>query len=444
MAEVPEPSSGQKIAKNTGLMFGGKGGGAVLNVLVLVVVGRTLSPDIFGALLIIHATMLTAAELGGFKSWQALIRFGVPHFKARDIPGLHKLIRFSVGLDFVSAVVAFIAAELFLWFGSGFVGLQESYRPIAMAYCCIILLRQKSASIGILRLIDRFDLLALHAVIMPAGRLLGSLAAAFLGGGLEAFVLVWFIAGLLDHIVLWIFAGRELQRAGLWAGLFSLWPSLRAPEAGLWRFSWMANIDSSIVVAKEELPVLLAGGVLGAAYAAIFKVAVQIASVLVRGTQQLDEVIYPELAQMIHEGKASKIWPLVIRAGAILVAVALFIGGMVAVLGPDVLSWALQTDYRPSATLAMLLLLAGAVSAAYSPLLPTLYAAGHPGQAALARAAGVGVLLVLFVVLANRIGTLGPGFAFIIGDAISLVFAVVLARRALGKQIARDTHFTPL
>ncbi|MEO1474111.1 MAG: hypothetical protein AAFS03_09270, partial [Pseudomonadota bacterium] len=185
-------------------------------------------------------------------------------------------------------------------------------------------------------------------------------------------------------------------------------------------------------------------GVLGPAYAAIFKVAVQIASVLVRGTQQLDEVIYPELARMIHGGEAKRVWPLVIRAGAILVAIAVAVGAVVAALGPDVLSWALQTDYRPSAPLAMLLLFAGAISGAYAPLLPTLYAAGRPDQALLARGAGVVVLLILFVVLAKTIGSLGPGFAFIIGDTIALVFAATLTQRALTRVVAsgEDQHLS--
>ena len=431
-------TAGKRIAKNTGLMFGGKGGGAVFNLLVLVVIGRALGLEVAGSLFLIHATMTTAAELGGFKSWQALIKFGVPHRQKDDVGALHKLLRFSVGLDLVSALVAFLAAEIFLYFGSGLIGLEPQYRVIAMGYCTVILLRQKSASIGVLRLIDRFDLLAFHAVVMPFARLVGSIVAWRLGGGLAAFVTVWFVAALADYIVLWIFAIRELHREGLWKGLFSRPPTLRAPEAGLWRFSWTANIDSSIAVAKQGLPVLLAGGVLGAAYAAVFKVAVQIASVLVKGTQQLDEVIYPELAQMIDKGEANKIWPLIIRSGSILVGIALGVGAIVGLLGPDVLSIVLQKDYGPSAPLATLLLIAGAISAAYAPLLPTLYAAGRPAQAAIARATGVGVLLVLFIVLALSMGPMGPGWAFIIGDSVALIMAFGLTQRALARQIAID------
>lgn len=436
MTETSSAGAGRRIAKNTGLMFGGKGTGAVLNVLVLIIVGRTLPTDLFGTLLIIHAAMLTIGELGTFKSWQALIKFGVPHVTSNDTAGLHRLLRFSIGLDLVSVVFAFVAAELFLWFGHSLIGLSEEHRGLAMAYCGLILLRQRSTAMGTLRLIDRFDLLALHAVVMPAARLIGSVIAAISGGGLAAFVAVWAAASLINYAVLWFFAGRELHRAGWLRGLFDRPPTLRAPEHGVWGFAWTANIDASIAVAKQELPVLLAGGVLGPAYAAIFKVAVQIASVLVRGTQQLDEVIYPELARMIHGGEAKRVWPLVIRAGAILVAIALAVGAVVAALGPDVLSWALQTDYRPSAPLAMLLLFAGAISGAYAPLLPTLYAAGRPDQALLARGAGVVVLLILFVVLAKTIGSLGPGFAFIIGDTIALVFAATLTQRALTRVVA--------
>jgi len=165
---------------------------------------------------------------------------------------------------------------------------------------------------------------------------------------------------------------------------------------------------------------------------------VQISSILVRGTQQLDEVIYPELAQMINQGKADKIWPLVIRSGAILVAIAVCVGTLVSLFGPEALSALLQKDYGASAPLATLLLLAGAVSAAYAPLLPTLYAAGRPGQAAIARATGVGVLLILFIVLARVVGPLGPGWAFVIGDLVALVIAAILTQRALAHQIAQD------
>lgn len=432
-------TAGKRIAKNTGLMFGGKGGGAIFNLLVLLVVGRGLGLEVAGSLFIIHATMLTAAELGGFKSWQALIKFGVPHRDRKDTGALHKLLRFSIGLDLISAVIAFLAVEVFLWFAAGAIGLAPEYKWLAMGYCTVILLRQKSASIGVLRLIDRFDLLAFHAVVMPFARLVGSLIAWAIGGGLGAFVTVWFVAAIADYLVLWFFAGRELHRAGLWKNLFAKPPTLRAPEPGLWRFSWTANIDSSIAVAKQEIPVLLAGGVLGAAYAAVFKVAVQIASVLVKGTQQLDEVIYPELASMINRGEARKIWPLIIRSGAVLVGIAVAVGAIVGLLGPDVLSYVLQKDYGPSAPLATLLLIAGAISAAYAPLLPTLYAAGRPAQAAIARATGVGVLLVLFVVLAKSMGTLGPGWAFVIGDFVALIMAVLLTRRALARHIANDT-----
>ncbi|MEO1405950.1 MAG: oligosaccharide flippase family protein, partial [Pseudomonadota bacterium] len=383
------------------------------------------------------------AELGTFKSWQALIKFGVPHLKSGDTSALHRLIRFSLGLDIWSAMAAFVAAELFLWFGHSIIGLDESYRNLAMTYCLLIIARQRFTAIGTLRLLDRFDLLALHATAMPAGRFVGSIIAASFGGGLEAFVIVWAVAAVFDYIVLWYFAGRELHRADLLAGLFSRPPTLRAPESGLWRFSWTANIDSTIAVAKQELPILLAGGVLGAAYAAVFKVAVQIASVLVKGTQQLDEVIYPELAHMINDGNAHRVWPLILRAAGILVSIALGVGLIVAILGPDVLSWALQTDYRLSAPLATLLLFAGAISAAYAPLLPTLYAAGRPEHALLARGAGVSTLLVLFVVLAHTVGELGPGIAFIVGDTIALVFAAALTQRALRRAISEAKTKTP-
>ncbi|MEL7452814.1 MAG: polysaccharide biosynthesis C-terminal domain-containing protein [Pseudomonadota bacterium] len=147
---------------------------------------------------------------------------------------------------------------------------------------------------------------------------------------------------------------------------------------------------------------------------------------------------------MIEDGKAHQIWPLILRAGTLLVGIALLAGGIVAVLGPDVLSYALRTDYRPSAGLALLLLLAGAISAAYAPLLPTLYAAGRPDQAMLARGIGVVILLILFVVFADTFGPLGPGWAFIAGDTVALILAGWLTQRVLNRQINEQRTPPPL
>lgn len=442
MSDKLAKDTGARIAANTGLMFLGKGGGAVFNVLAMVLATRILPPAELGALFILHAFMLLSSELGTFKSWQALIRFGVPHLQREDTPALHRLMRFTLGLDMITALVGSVVAALVLWVGHGALNLDSAYLPIGLAYCLLITLRLRSSALGTLRLIDRFDLLAMHTLVQPLVRFVGVVLIMQTGGGFGAFALVWAVAAVVDYGLLWLLALWQLEVRGLLKGLFAKPPTLKAPEKGLWSFCWIANIDASIAVAKLELPVLLAGGVLGPAYAAVFKIAQQIASVLVRGTQQLDEVIYPELAKMVEAGQTHRIWPLILRTGGIMVAIALVVGGVVAVFGPDVLSYALRADYGPSATLALFLLLAASISAAYAPLLPTLYAAGRPGLALIARASGVGVLLVLFVVLARAIGENGPGWAFIIGDLVALVLAVAITQRTLSQQVKLDVKKT--
>ncbi|MEO9971616.1 MAG: lipopolysaccharide biosynthesis protein [Hyphomonadaceae bacterium] len=442
MADEVSKEAGGRIAANTGLMFIGKGGGAVFNLVVMVLATRTLPVAELGALFILHAFMLLASELGTFNSWQALIRFGVPHHQSGDKTALHKLLRFTLGLDIVMALAGSIAAAGVLWFGHTLFNLDSEYLPIAMAYCLLILFRLRSSSLGILRLLDRFDLLAIQLLAQPLSRFIGVLVAIQIGGGFVVFVIVWAIAAVMEYITLWALALWQLKSHGLLSGLFSKPPTLKSPEKGLWSFCWISNIDSSIVVAKQSLPVLLAGGVLGPAYAAVFKIAQQIASILVRGTQQLDEVIYPELAKMVDAGETHRIWPLILRTGGIMVAIALVVGLVVAALGPDVLSTLLREDYGPSAQIALFLLLAASISAAYAPLLPTLYAAGKPGRALIARASGVGVLLVLFVVLARTIGPNGPGWAFVIGDSVSLVIAIAITQRTLAQQIKFDLDKT--
>ncbi|MFC7554910.1 hypothetical protein ACFQU7_25840 [Pseudoroseomonas wenyumeiae] len=68
---------------------------------------------------------------------------------------------------------------------------------------------------GLLRLFNRFDVLATRDTMGALVRLAGAGLAALLGGGLPAFLAVWYLATAVGGLSLAFAAWRELHRRGL-------------------------------------------------------------------------------------------------------------------------------------------------------------------------------------------------------------------------------------
>nr|WP_143435652.1 lipopolysaccharide biosynthesis protein [Henriciella aquimarina] len=429
---MAEPASlAGRIARNTGMLFGGKLTSAVIGLLVLFILGNVLAPAEFGGLLLLHAYAASFSGLASFKSWQVVVNYGVAPFSRSDWPQIQKLIRFAMGLDGVGAIIAASLAVVIMPFAYDMIGMPDGYLTPALAYCALIFFNQTSASTGLLRLSDRFDLLSAHTLVMPVIRLVGVSICALLGTGLVGYIAVWFAASFLSYIALPLLALRELARQNLLSGLFGGGKWLRAPEAGIWRFAMFSNLDSTVKTASEHLPTLLAGATFGPGAAAIYRISRQIADLFARGVSQFDRVVHPEIARLLNAGESSRVISLAVRSSLVLLGLGLGVASLLALSGADILSSLLGENYADSAALIVLLLLAATLMAAAMPFYPILYACKHPARALASRLCGIALFLSLIPLLAQRMELESLGWAAIAGEAFGLTLVLVFAVRSL-------------
>lgn len=420
-----------RIARNTGMLFGGKLTGALLGLLVLIILGNVLEPEQFGALLLLHAYAASFAGLASFNSWQMVVNYGVGPFAREDWPQLQKLIRFAMSLDGLGATFAATLAVVLMPFAYRAIGMPEGYLAPAMGYCALILFRQTSASTGFLRLSDRFDLLSAHTLVMPATRLIGVTICVILGTSLAGYIAVWFIASFLAYIALPLLALREMARNNFLTGLFGSGRWLWAPEPGMWRFALFSNLDSTVKTASEHLPTLLAGAIFGPGAAAIYRISRQIADLFARGVSQFDKVVHPEIARLLNSGEPRRVTRLVLRSSFILLAMGLAIVSLVALSQADILKGLLDDDYGGSPWLIVLLLAAATLMASAMPFHPILYACKRPGLALLARLCGILLFLALIPALSGGLGLEALGWAAIGGELLALLLVLAFAVRSL-------------
>jgi O-antigen/teichoic acid export membrane protein len=436
---APPQSDGivRRILKNMGLLFGGKTSAVLIGLVVLAIAARALTIEELGVLLLLHAFIALMTGIASFKSWQALIQFGAKSVENGDMPGFHRLLRFSIGLDLVAAgFAAVLSVTVFLIF-YGQLGVPDSVFWVAIAYCFLSATNLRSSPLGVLRLYDRFDLISLYDQVVPVVRLIGASLGLYFGGGLTWFILVWMAAAAATNLLMPILALRELGRRCALKGLFDQRPTLKAPKKGIWRYVWMSNIDATINLIDKQMPTLLAGALLGPAFAALFKIARDISDVLGKGASLLNQVLYPELVRLMIAGKIVRAVRIIVYTSAYLLGAGLILALIISVFGPALFASALQQDYEGVASIATMLVVAAALMGAAAPIYSGLYALGNPGLAALARAITVVVTIILFVVLSLTMGEMGPGWAMVIGTSAGLVVTSIIAlTRAQG---ARDT-----
>jgi len=448
---------GQRIAANTGLMVGAKVLGVLMGLLTLKIATNSLQPFEFGTLVFLHGYMLFFSEVGTFQSWQSIIRYGTDDVKERNHQRLAELIGFGIRLDAIAAIVAYLAslaifgiigylATFFPGLGpeaavSGEKGFSAaSVQNYAALYCLLVLFRQRGASIGIFRLFDKFHVLAIKAVIMPVVRCIGAIIAALSGAGFEGFLWAWFLGSLAAYIFLPTMAILELKKRGLLGAVIRARVNFLRPRAcgRVWPFVFKSNIDSTLSAANLHLPLLLVTLVFGQVWAGIYKIAEEVAKLLSEGFRLLDQVIYPELAKMISNGEADKIWKLVSRAAVMLLSFGLFISAIFVFIGPAILWLLASEEFVVAAPLASLLVLAAALLATAAPLYPIFYAADKPHRAIYARGAGVMVYIITFFIFAFTIGKMAPAWAAIFGNATAVILVVFLAKKTLNNAVALE------
>lgn len=445
---VSSTTVGKRIAANTGLMVSAKFLSVIMGFGTLWIAIKALSPEAFGIVVFLHAYMLFFSEVATFQNWQAIIRFGANDQKANDSDGLVKLIKFGVKLDALSALLAYLGSVLL--FGLVVLAVQvfpslgpeggtsvAQLQKYAAIYCLVVLARQTSTSVGVLRLFDKFKILALEAMIMPALRFLGSLYAFHAGWGVEGFLAVWFLASLANYAALIATGAWELHGRKMLGRMMRVQSSFRNQREGLWPFVIKSNIDSTLAAGTMHLPMLLVMAFFGPVYSAIYKVAEEIAKLLSEGFKLLDQVIYPELAKMVVNGEADKIWRLVMRAGVILLGLGAALSAFVWVEGPHFLGTALPKDYSASAPLASLLVPAAALTGLMAPLFPIFYAADKPERAIIARGLALIAYIVSFVILSLTIGKMAPGWAAVIGNVVGVALVFFMAKKTLKKTVER-------
>jgi len=421
-------SNAHRVFKNFGVVLRGRGIAAVFNMVALALMANALSPVDFGLVVLLHTYVLAIRGFLNFRTFESIVKYGVPLHANGDNDALRKLLRITTSVDVAASIVATLLGVAAASITGKFLHWDAQMVSIAAIYSLTLLTTPTGTPNGILRLYDRFDVLGIWYTISPGIRFFGVVVAWFFDAEMLVFVSIWAAAFVFENCWIYVRGHREVHQhmsESIWRGF--RWQELRETTPEFRHFLgviyWQTNVD----LLPKHLAVLLAGSLLGPAGAGMFRLANDISTILSKPGLMLREVLFPDLSRMLHNKEAG-FHELGFRAVKIAGASGLLMVILSIPLGAPILG-IVGPDYTPAAPLMSLMLLAATFELAGSPLRAAAYALGDAGTVLRIYALSSFFYLSLFYVFTPPLGLIGPGVAACIGGALTLGRLLYLVRK---------------
>ena len=420
----------RSLLKNTSYLTASKIVAAMAGIATMALAGRGLGLIQFGVLVLITSYVKAVDGIAKFQSWQLIVRYG-GHGVAHGDPEHFKVATgFAFTLDMLTGIAGMIVGVALLPLIGAHVGIEPQYLRLAIFYCTLVPIMNSATPDGVLRVLDRFDLLSWGETVNPICRAVLAGIAFVAQASLPVYVAIWYATDLLGALYLWGFGWRELRRHGLLKGIRPTLKPLVLP--GAWRFAIDVNLAASVQAVWGPIGRLVVGSLLGPAGAALFRVASTIADAAAKPADLLGKAFYPEVMRM--DLRSNKPWKLM-RRGTALIGLVALLAILVLLLGGKPLMLLLFGRQFIGAYQPLLILMAVPFISIFTfPLAPMLYALGRSEGPLRAKLLGSLLFFATIAPLSLAWDVTGAAFALVLANlanALAMLVQLGSERRRL-------------
>lgn len=367
-----------KPFRNAAPLLLGRAAQGVFALLAAALATRTLGVETFGLFVLITTFRQLVTGITKLRARETLMRHGARALHAGDRAGFQRLLHFSVGLDMVSALVAVAA----IWFATApfaeAIGIPPAHHePARLFGLCAVFVILTNTPEALLRLLDRFDLVAIQTAVTPMLQAAAALALFLADAGLVAFLAAWFAAIAGSRTWLMAVALREVRRRGVLAGTRPSWRHLAFPGPGVWHFTLVNYAREVVGQVQQHMAVLLAGALLSPAAAGLLRIAQQVGKLPGKPVAKvLVPAIFPELAHATATGKTRRRRKMALRGGLIAAALACVPILVLVLFGKGLITLVFGADFAPAYPVMVGFTVVSLLHVLIFPLQPLLSSAG--------------------------------------------------------------------
>ena len=420
----PPPSSPKTITpfartmRNAGYLLGGSGIGAIFGFLTTVFAARQLGLRDYGVLLLIHSFTGAMAMGTRLQTWQPMLQFGTALYEAQEGTRLQTLLRHCLLLDEVGALAAVVIGVPVSILCSHLLGLG-GYEKTTAVYLTCALFMNTGATIGVMRITDRYKMAVLADNLSAFIRFGGALLGFLFHCSLSFFLASWYLsilgAFLADGLLLWRLAKltpclNDFRLIGVpW----------RSREIGFWKLLLPTSADQALINLASRIDILIVGSLLGGVGAALYRGASQVSDALMQPAVLLSPALYPEFVRLREQQDWVNLHKMAWRICRVLSAFSVPVLIITYFLGPTILGLMLGTHLPLTRELLLWMTVASIIGLWNIPLEPLLISLGRAKTVLYGRLWCLLPCLPLFYLLTHIYGVDGAAIVvFIRSSAI--------------------------
>ncbi|MEQ8376714.1 MAG: lipopolysaccharide biosynthesis protein [Roseibium aggregatum] len=403
-----------RLMRNFSWVFSSQAVSGVISIGTLAIMAQSLGPAGLGLFAIFQAYVRIVDRLLRLEPWQAVIKYGVDALSDDDGDRFMRLLKGSVYVNLAGSTLAAGVSILAAQVTVRMMGWPEDSAAYLALFSLALLLNLKPTAVAVLRIFDRFDVLAKVDVGIALLRLVLSAGVWLMGYGLWGFVLVAVIEGLANSLLPFVYSLRYVHQRGY--GKFMQLPirGIREENPGILRFLWNSNFNVIIRQTVQRLDVILLSVLVDEKFVGFFHIARRVADSALKLGRPLNQAIFPELARKWSSGEERGFYKLV--NGVLLAIAGLCVVVLVpaAFLMPYVLSVMFGAGFNEAANMVNVQLLAVILLLATMVLNPAMLSMGRDRELLWVTLLGSVMFLACFAPLVGMLGPVGASVAHVL------------------------------
>jgi len=426
----------RKRIGNIGHLMAGNFGAGLISFIAVALAARALGVETFGVLALVSTFIQAIERFVSFQSWQPIIRYGAALKDEGRDKDLKSLFKFGFLLDVAAAVAGFLIAVGLAVIGAEKFNWSTEIVSSLLLYSAALLLLITGSTTGVMRLAGRFREIAYFQVVAMTVRCALCAVGLWLKLGLFAFVAIWAFTHVLGAMLLVISCVRELKRLGCADFLAAPLDNLSTRFPSIWRFSILANLSLTVRSSSQQLDTLIVGALAGASGAGLYHIAKRIAKFAQTAGQQIQAVVFPDIARLWGLGDTVTFRADVARTEALLLVLCVLGVGATFLLADPVIALFAGPGYAAASDMLKVQIIAIAALIAGSVTRTALLCMGREATVFCLTSASTAIFFAAAFVAIPRIGAIGGNYAHAVSGVIYVVALWVAYRRALKRGVA--------
>lgn len=411
----------KRLLRNVAYLFSAHALVALIGLLTLTVLARALGPAGLGVIALIEAYIRTVDRICRFEPWQAVVRYGAIALENGREEEFRRLIKSATLFDLFGAGLGTLVAVGAANLAASWLGFDGEQTRMAIWFSATLAFSLSSTPTAILRLFDKFGLIAKMSAGLACTRLFLTVLAWQLGGDLWTFVVILMLYQVTEHLTPLVLAWRELRRQGHTGVWRTPLQGLLTENPGIPRFVWNSNVNVMARMSTQRFDTLLLGALLDPAAAGLYQLAKRTGLAALRLGRPIQQAVYPDVARLWARGEVARFRRVVLRVNGVMAALgaAAFI---VFVPSADFLvHFVFGSDFAAAAPLMTVQVLAVVLFLAGNTLNPALLSIGADRSLTRITLAATAAFFAAFAPFVYVFGLVGANMSHVLFNLIWLL-----------------------